>query len=64
MRASTALLQARQRVCKAILARYAKTLALQPCSTKAATDAMPFYRMRVRLKKEIVTLGVPGLNPA
>ena len=25
---------------------------------------MPFYRMRVRLKKEIVTLGVPGLNPA
>lgn len=31
---------------------------------EAATDAMPFYRMRVRLKKEIVTLGVPGLNPA
>ena len=24
---------------------------------------MPFYRMKVRLKKEIVTLGVPGINP-
>lgn len=27
-------------------------------STKA-----PFYRMKVRLKREIVTLGVPGINP-
>lgn len=25
---------------------------------------MPFYRLKVRLKKEIVTLGVPGINPA
>ena len=25
---------------------------------------MPFYRMKVRLKKEIVTLGVTGVNPA
>ena len=25
---------------------------------------MPFYRMKVRLKKEIVTLGVPAANPA
>lgn len=25
---------------------------------------LPFYRMKVRLKKEIVTLGVPGVNPA
>ena len=25
--------------------------------------AMPFYRMRVRLKKEIVTLGVLGIDP-
>ena len=24
---------------------------------------MPFYRMKVRLKREIVTLGVPGVNP-
>lgn len=27
-------------------------------------DAMPFRRMKVRLKKEIVTMGVPGLDPA
>ncbi|WP_311232127.1 rhodanese-related sulfurtransferase [Acidovorax sp. PRC11] len=27
-------------------------------------DRMPFYRMRVRVKREIVTLGVPGLNAA
>lgn len=26
-------------------------------------DTLPFYRMKVRLKKEIVTLGVPGVNP-
>ena len=25
---------------------------------------MPFYRMKVRIKKEIVTMGVPGLDPA
>jgi UPF0176 protein len=25
---------------------------------------MPFYRMKVRIKKEIVTLGVPGIDPA
>jgi UPF0176 protein len=25
---------------------------------------MPFYRMKVRLKKEIVTLGVPGISPS
>ena len=31
---------------------------------EAPTEHMPFYRMRVRLKREIVTLGVPGLNPA
>jgi len=27
------------------------------------TDAMPFYRMKVKLKKEIVTLGAPEANP-
>ncbi|WP_025870184.1 oxygen-dependent tRNA uridine(34) hydroxylase TrhO [Methylobacillus glycogenes] len=27
------------------------------------TDELPFYRMKVRLKKEIVTLGVPGIDP-
>ena len=26
--------------------------------------AAPFHRMKVRLKREIVTLGVPGLNPS
>lgn len=31
---------------------------------EAPTERMPFYRMRVRLKREIVTLGVAGLNPA
>ncbi len=30
----------------------------------ATTDAMPFYRMKVRLKAEIVTMGEPDLNPA
>jgi UPF0176 protein len=27
------------------------------------SDRAPFYRMKVRLKKEIVTLGVPGISP-
>ncbi len=27
-------------------------------------DRMPFYRMRVRVKREIVTLGVPGVDAA
>jgi UPF0176 protein len=26
-------------------------------------DCMPFYRMKVKLKKEIVTMGVAGVNP-
>ena len=30
----------------------------------AQTDTMPFQRMKVRLKKEIVTMKVPGLDPA
>ena len=40
----------------------ARFAALQHKEAQAAR--MPFYRMRVRLKREIVTLGVPGLNPA
>ena len=28
------------------------------------SDGMPFHRMKVRLKKEIVTMGVAGLDPA
>jgi len=31
---------------------------------EALGERMPFYRMRVRLKREIVSMGVPGLNPA
>jgi UPF0176 protein len=31
---------------------------------QAVTAEMPFYRMKVRLKREIVTLGVPDLQPA
>jgi UPF0176 protein len=27
-------------------------------------DRMPFYRMKVRLKREIVTMGVPGVDPS
>ena len=27
------------------------------------SDKSPFYRMKVKLKKEIVTLGVPGISP-
>lgn len=30
----------------------------------SAASVMPFRRMKVRLKKEIVTLGVPGIDPA
>jgi len=26
-------------------------------------DKLPFYRMKVRLKREIVTMGIPGINP-
>ncbi|KQP14977.1 rhodanese-related sulfurtransferase [Pseudorhodoferax sp. Leaf267] len=29
----------------------------------AACDAMPFYRLKVRCKAEIVTMGVPGISP-
>ena len=28
------------------------------------SDTAPFHRMKVRLKKEIVTMGVPGISPA
>jgi UPF0176 protein len=30
----------------------------------SSADAMPFHRMKVRLKKEIVTMGVPDVDPA
>jgi UPF0176 protein len=31
---------------------------------EARAEQLPFYRMKVRLKREIVTLGVPDLQPA
>ena len=31
---------------------------------EATAEVLPFYRMKVRPKREIVTLGVPGLNPS
>ncbi len=37
---------------------------LQTLRTKESYDEeMPFYRTRVKLKKEIVTMGVPGIDP-
>ena len=30
---------------------------------EAPAETMPFHRMKVRLKKEIVTMGVPGVDP-
>jgi UPF0176 protein len=37
-------------------------LANLECKESTATE-MPFYRMKVRLKKEIVTIGIPEVNP-
>lgn len=31
---------------------------------ESPAEEMPFYRMKVRLKKEIVTLGIPGIDPS
>jgi UPF0176 protein len=31
---------------------------------ESAADQPPFYRMKVKLKKEIVTMGVPGVDPS
>ena len=30
---------------------------------ESAAERQPFYRMKVKLKKEIVTMGVPGIDP-
>ena len=30
---------------------------------ESVDESMPFYRMKVKLKKEIVTMGVPGVDP-
>jgi len=31
---------------------------------ESVADLSPFYRMKVKLKKEIVTMGVPGIDPS
>jgi UPF0176 protein len=31
---------------------------------ESVDDHMPFYRMKVKLKNEIVTLGIPGIDPS
>jgi UPF0176 protein len=50
---------------QAVLAWLRSDPRLADLQHKEATAALtPFYRMKVRLKREIVTLGVPGLNPA
>jgi UPF0176 protein len=52
----------------AIEAVLAHIRALPGCADLAPktawAEAMPFHRMKVRLKKEIVTLGLPDLDPA
>lgn len=30
---------------------------------ESVDETMPFYRMKVKLKKEIVTMGIPGIDP-
>ncbi len=47
---------------RAFLARDGRFDALE--AKESLTDSPPFLRMKVKLKKEIVTLGVPGLSPA
>ena len=49
----------------AVLAYLRSDLRLAQLEHKESwASAMPFYRMKVRLKKEIVTLGVPDVHPA
>lgn len=48
----------------AVLAYLRRDPRLADLQHKEAWSAKaPFYRMKVRLKREIVTLGVPGINP-
>lgn len=48
----------------ALIARLESTDGLAGLDVKySRASAMPFRRMKVRLKKEIVTMGVPGLDP-
>jgi UPF0176 protein len=50
---------------RAVLAYLRQDPRLAELSHKEAwAEALPFHRMKVRLKREIVTLGVPDLHPA
>jgi UPF0176 protein len=50
---------------RAVLARLRSDARLATLEHKESwTDVQPFYRMKVRLKKEIVTMGVPEVHPA
>ena len=50
---------------RAVLAYFRRDARLADLEHKESwASAMPFYRMKVRLKKEIVTLGVPDVHPA
>jgi UPF0176 protein len=50
---------------KAVLAWLRQDIRLVALEHKEAwAKQMPFYRMKVRLKREIVTLGVPDVHPA
>jgi UPF0176 protein len=49
---------------QAVLAHLRRDVRLADLQHKEAWSAKsPFYRMKVRLKREIVTMGVPGISP-
>ena len=49
---------------EALLGYLGDELGLKQISVKWSTaESMPFLRMKVRLKNEIVTMGVPGTDP-
>ena len=49
----------------AVLAFLRRDPRLAELTHKASySQKLPFYRMKVRLKREIVTMGVPGINPS
>lgn len=48
----------------AVLTHLRKDIRLVDLDTKESlTDTMPFYRSKVKLKKEIVTMGLPDIDP-
>jgi len=47
-----------------VVASIAAIAGLAPLEPRwSRTDTLPFARLKVRLKKEIVTMGVPGIDP-